>query len=120
MIPTVRAGDKVRITFEETVRGAHKGGAFTTYSLYVDPAPVRGRTVEVIERAKPKVGDVLHSTKDYGMVPIGTVVSTTFSSTARWVKVDGDRWLDLTCPKYSVRSPDFADGDRTILYIPEG
>lgn len=79
----VRVGDKVRVTYEGVVSGlsareftlqppGNEGWRVRSY-FFTKEGALPGRTVEVLERAKPKVGDMV-SGAELDALPDGTVL----------------------------------------------
>lgn len=76
----VRVGDTVRVVLEGEVKGAD-GATFTVgqlgeYSNVVRPTSEHVKSVEVVKRRQPKVGDTVRANAlDVFTLPVGTVLS---------------------------------------------
>lgn len=120
----VKVGDKVLVTV------THEGkiSRIDSYGIRVEgwglvgPSD-EGTTVEIIERAKPKVGDFLSSRADYDAVPSGTVISSINSTDAGYIKVGG-KWYVVESSAQGQTGASYPGHDsvsrRQIRYIPEG
>lgn len=126
-----KVGDKIRVSMEGVVEdinhyGEPKVGGFYHYVNGANEDDLgRGYDVEVIERAKPKVGDVIpaHSIPDgKDDFPDGTIVRHSGKGDGYLVRVGG-KWgyvhepMQMQLP-YSLRDPNW--DALTIVFIPEG
>lgn len=119
----IRVGDKVRVTYmyEGEVKGNSSGGMYIQTSMdgqVVFGTGYEGETVELLERALPKVGDVVRGSELDRLPDLSVVhLSTPHNPKALRVKLNGT-WTD---PRDDLRfdgeSMEFFD--YRVLHIPE-
>lgn len=71
----VQVGDRVRVSYEDTVAEVNSSNfILNDGTCFAHYRAGKGRSVEILERAKPKVGDVINDRRDLAKLSNGTVV----------------------------------------------
>ena len=114
----VRVGDRVRITYEGVVKSERYGTWELDSGTFLPAESVHPRTVEVIERAKPKVGDTVSGERNYDVLPVGTVLqnSSHYYDSDPIVKT-AKGWYTPATDQH--RGHGYYSDPRTIKYLPE-
>lgn len=76
-----KVGDKVRITYNGVVTEADSTELTVQWHS-------SGRDIEIIERALPKVGDVITDVNELKRLPVGSIVRRPGGNTHPWFKND--------------------------------
>jgi hypothetical protein len=121
-ISDVKVGDRVRISYEDVaVEVTSAGIQFKNLWNPINNLDNLNVTVDILERAKPKVGDVV-SGSQYDELPNGTIITSIDSADHGYVKASG-RWYVVAGRRSGQAGAsypaDHAAGKRTVKYLPE-
>ena len=118
----VRQGDRVRVVNEGVVAAINDHDPSIFYIGSISRGPVYsdnpGISIEVIERAKPKVGDTIAGEQAYEELPVGTVLETGYFA-GNSVLVRTENGFIASDHNYQEWGPRHFSFPRTVVHIPE-